>query len=109
MPNLGGPRGFGSLSFSAELFFQLQIAHLDHGGTPMGATIRQIAGQQVFEEAGQFGFAQRVVCFDGVPAHGFGNHVLSQPQSGAEGVGVTEFVNDVVEKLRRVVGFDEGG
>lgn len=73
----------------------------------MGATIRKLAGQQVFYEFRQLRLAQRIIGFDGVAAHRLGDHVLSKPEPRALRVCIPEVVNNIVEQLRRILASDE--
>lgn len=63
---------------SAELFFELQIADLNHRRSSMRAAVGEIAGQQVFNQFEQFRFPQGIVRLHCMAAHGFGNHVLAK-------------------------------
>ncbi len=99
--------GRNSLGFSSELLLQFEIAYLNHCGPSVGATIRELAGEQVFHEFRQLGLAQSVIRFHRVAADRFGDHVLSKSEPGSLRVCVTEVVDNVVEKLRWILAANE--
>ncbi len=88
--------------FPSELLLELAVAHLDHGGAAVGAAVGEFAGEQVLDQADEFGFAQKVVGLHGVAADGLCDHVFAEAELGGLGTRLTEIIDDLAEELRWV-------
>src|SRR5258708_30431580 len=98
-----------SADFAAERLFQLALAHLDHGGAAVRAAVREVAGEEVLDEADEFGFAEEIVGLDGVAADGLGDHVFAEAQFAGLCAGFAEVVDDLAQELGGLAAAEERG
>ena len=57
----------------------------------------------------EFRLSEVVVSFDGVSADGFGDHIICKSEPSAGGVGISKFVDDIMENTGRIVSFEKIG
>src|SRR5437867_3358931 len=62
----------------SEFLLQLRKRNLNHGRSSVGTAIRQITLQQIANQFFDLGVTQWIIRFDRVPAHGLGDHFLTQ-------------------------------
>ena len=73
----------------------------------MRAAVGQLASEQILNQAETLGLAEDVVGFHGVAADGLGDHVFSEAELGGLRRGLAEFVNDVAQELRWIIGAEK--
>ena len=74
----------------------------------VGAAVGEVAGEEILDEADEFGFAEVVVGFDGVAADRLGDHVFAEAQFAGLRAGLAEVVDDLAQERGRFAAAQEG-